>query len=104
MADPNGEPQWQAPMSDRVASKIGMPGKVNVLVSVDEAEMIDFPSVLKDMVAAGLQIENEMALIGTVAGSVDSPKGLGRLRKVKGVSHVERCRPIQLAPPHADVQ
>ena len=81
-----------------------MAGKLEVLVSVEDADMGDFPGVLRDMVAAGLHVENEMALIGTVSGSVDGPQTLGRLRRVKGVSHVERCRRIQIAPPHADVQ
>ncbi len=81
-----------------------MTSKLTVVVSVDEARLKDFPSVLRDMVAAGLHVENKMEMVGTVSGSVDDPHTLSRLRRVKGVAHVERCRQIQIAPPGAEVQ
>jgi hypothetical protein len=81
-----------------------MTGKLSVVVSVDEARLKDFPSVLQDMVEAGLHVENQMAMVGTVSGSIDDPRALSKLRRVKGVAHVERCRHFQIAPPNADVQ
>ncbi|WP_027132433.1 hypothetical protein [Geminicoccus roseus] len=81
-----------------------MTGKLSVVVSVDEARLKDFPAVLRDMVEAGLHVENQMAMVGTVSGSIDDARTLNRLRRVKGVAHVERCRHFQIAPPNADVQ
>jgi len=81
-----------------------MSDRLNVVVSVDEARLKDFADVLQEMAEAGLHIENEMAVLGTVSGSVDDPRGLSRLRRVKGVAHVERCRQFQIAPPNAEIQ
>ena len=81
-----------------------MSGKLSVVVSVDETPMEDFPSVLQAMIKAGLHVENEMAMVGTVSGSVDDKTTLSRLRGIKGVAHVEKCRQYQIAPPNTDVQ
>lgn len=81
-----------------------MTGRVSVVVSVEEARMKDFASVLQAMIKAGLKVENEMAMVGTVSGSVEDPDALNKLRRIKGVSHVERCRYFQVAPPNSDVQ
>jgi hypothetical protein len=79
-------------------------GKLSVVVSVDEARMDDFPNVLQAMIKAGLHVENEMARVGTVSGSVDDTSILSKLRGIKGVAHVEKCRHYQIAPPNTEVQ
>jgi hypothetical protein len=81
-----------------------MTGKLSVVVSVDEARLKDFSNVLQEMADAGLHIENQMAIVGTVSGSVDDPRVLSRLRRVRGVAHVERCRQFQIPPPGAEIQ
>ena len=78
--------------------------RLSVVVSVDEARLDDFPRVLQAMVKAGLHIENEMAIVGTVSGSVDDSQALSKLRGVEGVAHVEKCRNYQIAPPNSEVQ
>ncbi|HEX2528845.1 MAG TPA: hypothetical protein VHL31_21450 [Geminicoccus sp.] len=79
-------------------------GKLSVVVSVDEAKLDDFPRVLQAMVKAGLHVENQMSMVGTVSGSVDDPQALSKLRGIEGVAHVEKCRTYQLAPPNTEVQ
>jgi hypothetical protein len=79
-------------------------GKLSVVVSVEEAKLEDFPRVLQAMVKAGLHIENEMAMVGTVSGSVEDSQALSKIRGIEGVAHVEKCRNYQIAPPNSEVQ
>ncbi len=92
------------PYTGGYLSGLRMSDRLNVVVSVDEARLKDFADVLQEMAEVGLHIENEMAMLGTVSGSVDDPQVLSRLRRVKGVAHVERCRQFQIAPPNAEIQ
>jgi hypothetical protein len=77
--------------------------EIDVIVSVDEGRLHDFAKIVKAMRAAGLKVDEEMAAVGVVAGSVES-KALPKLRQVKGVAQVEQSRSYNLAPPHSDVQ
>ena len=42
--------------------------------------------------------------IGVLTGSIDSAEKVELLRRVKGVSHVEESRQIQIAPPDSPTQ
>ncbi|MEK0083934.1 hypothetical protein [Benzoatithermus flavus] len=80
-----------------------MADKVSVVVSVEEGRLKDFPRMVQAMRRAGLQVESEMAAIGTVAGSL-SEQALPRLQAIEGVAHVERTRSFHVPPPHSKVQ
>jgi hypothetical protein len=77
-------------------------GKLSVVILVDETS--DFANVLQAMINAGLHVENQMAVVGTVSGSVDDPNALNKLRRIDGVSHVEKCRHYQIAPPNTEIR
>jgi hypothetical protein len=77
--------------------------QIEVIVSVEEGRLDDFSKIVKAMRGAGLRVEEEMAAVGVVAGSVES-KALPKLRRVDGVAQVEQSRSYDLAPPHSDVQ
>jgi hypothetical protein len=77
--------------------------EIDVIVSVDEGRLNDFSKIVKAMRSAGLKVDEEMAAVGVVAGSVES-KALPKLRQVDGVVQVEQSRSYNLAPPHSDVQ
>jgi hypothetical protein len=77
--------------------------QIEVIVSVEESRLDDFSRIVKAMRGAGLKVEEEMAAVGVVAGSVES-RALPKLRQVDGVAHVERSRSYNLAPPDSDVQ
>jgi hypothetical protein len=77
--------------------------EIDVIVSVDEGRLHEFPKIVKAMRGAGLKVGEEMAAVGVVAGSVESD-ALPKLRQVDGVAQVERSRSYNLAPPDSDVQ
>ena len=76
---------------------------IDVIVSVDESRLSEFPKIVQAMRGAGLKVEEEMAAVGVVAGSVESD-ALPKLRQVDGVAQVERSRSYNVAPPDSDVQ
>jgi hypothetical protein len=80
-----------------------MAGTVNVVVSVDENRLGDFPRLVDAMRRAGLQVKREMAAIGTVAGSANQ-NALPRLEAIEGVAQVELARGYRLPPPQRKVQ
>jgi hypothetical protein len=80
-----------------------MADTVNVVVSVDEGRLGEFPRMVRALRRAGLHVEREMASLGTVAGSA-SEQALPKLEAVEGVAHVERARTFQLPPPQDGVQ
>jgi hypothetical protein len=77
--------------------------KIDVIVSVDDGRLNEFSKIVKAMRSAGLKVDEEMAAVGVVAGSVES-NALPKLRQVDGVAQVEQSRSYNLAPPHSDVQ
>jgi hypothetical protein len=77
--------------------------EIDVIVSVDESRLHEFPKIVKAMRGAGLKVGEEMAAVGVVAGSVESG-ALPKLRQVDGVAQVERSRSYNVAPPDSDVQ
>jgi len=77
--------------------------KVNLTVSVDDAHLDRFSEVVERVKKAGLKVDQKMANLGMVTGSIDSEK-VGLLRKVKGVAEIEEQRDIQIAPPESPVQ
>ena len=81
----------------------GAMAEIDVIVSVEEDRLNDFSKIVKAMRGAGLKVEEEMAAVGVVAGSVES-RALPKLRQVDGVAQVEQSRSYDLAPPHNDVQ
>ena len=81
----------------------GAMAEIDVIVSVEEDRLNDFSKIVKAMRGAGLKVEEEMAAVGVVAGSVES-RALPKLWQVDGVAQVEQSRSYDLAPPHNDVQ
>ena len=77
--------------------------QVNVSVSVADGSMDRFSEVVRRLKDAGLDIEQELGEIGVVTGSID-PEKTEALREIEGVSHVERFREFQIAPPDSDIQ
>ncbi len=75
--------------------------KVNVSVADDHLSR--FADVVARCRKAGLKVEHEMKSIGVISGSIDD-EALNKLRRVKGVSHIESESSFQLAPPNSDVQ
>ena len=59
--------------------------------------------VAEQLRAAGMTVERVLGAVGIVTGSVDSERRAS-LAAVPGVVAVEPDRPIQLAPPDAEVQ
>jgi hypothetical protein len=76
---------------------------VNVSVSVADGSMDRFSEVVRRLKDAGLDVEQELGEIGVVTGSID-PEKTEALREIEGVSHVERFREFQIAPPDSDIQ
>ncbi len=77
--------------------------RVNVVVSVDDDHVDATNEVAERLRATGMQVEETMDALGTVAGSVDSSL-VGRLASVEGVSEIEEERVYQLPDPDADLQ
>ena len=74
-----------------------------IIVSVDDAHLEDLPRVVESLQAAGMQVTDTMAALGTVAGA--APASLRQaLERVEGVAAVEVSRGVRIAPPDADVQ
>lgn len=81
----------------------GRMAEANVSVSVADASIDRFSEVVRRLEAAGLNIDQELKEIGVVTGSID-PEKAESLREIEGVSHVERSRDFQIAPPDSDIQ
>jgi hypothetical protein len=63
----------------------------------------DAEPVAEQLRAAGMTVEQVLGAVGIVIGSIDSER-LGLLAAVPGVVAVELDRPVQLAPPDAEIQ
>jgi hypothetical protein len=77
--------------------------KVTVNVLIADDKMDKFAEVTRACRQAGLQIEQQMPLTGTVTGSIESDK-LDNLKKIDGVSEVEVSRDIRIPPPDSEIQ
>jgi hypothetical protein len=74
---------------------------VNVLIADDK--MDKFAEVIHACRQAGLRIEQQMPLTGTVIGAIETDK-LDNLKKVDGVSEVEVSRRISIPPSDSEIQ
>ncbi len=83
--------------------KVARVSRVNFLISVDDEHLDRFSEVVKSVEDAGVNVERQMEDIGVLTGSID-PEMVELLRNVEGVSHVERSREFQIAPPDSEVQ
>lgn len=77
--------------------------RADIVVSVDEDHLADVGAVAERLQRAGLTVDETLADIGVITGSVD-PARTAELEAVEGVAHVERSREFQLPPPDSDVQ
>jgi hypothetical protein len=59
--------------------------------------------VAEQLRAAGMTVEQVLAAVGIITGSVDAERRAS-LAAVVGVVAVELDRPVQLAPPEAEIQ
>ncbi|EWY37922.1 hypothetical protein N825_16090 [Skermanella stibiiresistens SB22] len=74
---------------------------VNVLIADDKMDKFD--EVIRACRRAGLQVEQEMPLTGTVTGLIESDV-FDSLREIEGVSAVEVSRHIRTPPPIDQIQ
>ena len=77
--------------------------KVKVTISIGDAHLEQIDQVVDQLKAKGLDVEQTMATLGIVTGSVDSDK-LSALSKVAGVDSVQKEKTVNLPPPGSDVQ
>lgn len=77
--------------------------RISLSVSVADEHMDRFSEVVGDIEDAGMRVEQKLEEIGVLTGSIDSEK-VESLRRVEGVSHVERSRRFRIAPPDSDLQ
>ena len=75
--------------------------KITVLVDDDHVAQLD--GVAKQLSAAGMKVEQVLADIGLITGSVASERRAA-LEVVPGVAGVEGEQTFQLPPPDAEVQ
>jgi hypothetical protein len=73
---------------------------VEVVVAVASEQ---FAAVVQDLRTAGLDVRDELSVLGTVTGRAD-PRVLPVLRRLPGVVAVEVSRDIHLPPPASDLQ
>jgi len=78
--------------------------KMDLLVSVEDKYIDRLSEVVKSCADAGMNVEQTLENLGVLTGSVDSAEKVELLRRVKGVSHVEESRQIQIAPPDSPTQ
>jgi hypothetical protein len=76
---------------------------MNVNIVVADEYMGRFSQVLQRSKKVGLHVKDQMKEMGLIIGSIDSSK-LDELKRVKGISAVEKDREINLAPPDSDIQ
>jgi uncharacterized protein involved in exopolysaccharide biosynthesis len=74
----------------------------HVNVSVADDYLDRFAMVVQQCKKAGLKVEQQLAQIGIVSGSIDA-KQLADLNQVEGVAAVERSRTYQIAPPDSEI-
>ncbi len=70
----------------------------SLIVTVSKGRPVS--EVVRDLKAAGLQVEGVLDAIGVVTGSAQ-PKSIVKLRKVRGVADVSRDSKIDIGPPDA---
>jgi hypothetical protein len=75
-------------------------GTVRVVVAVDPDRYAGVVAALRD---AGLHVDEEWPLTGTLAGRTD-PGRVPALREVDGVLGVEAPRTFRIAPPGSPIQ
>ena len=78
-----------------------MPEKVNIIISTEESA--DLKDVAARLRQAGMDVTGVMETVGTISGSI-RPDALSSLVAVRGVTHVERERAIQIPPPDSGIQ
>jgi hypothetical protein len=76
----------------------------HVSVSIDDAHLGSLTSVVRELQARGLHVEQVLDVLGVVTGSVDDEASRLALRAVPGVASVDGSLRYQLPPPQADVQ
>jgi hypothetical protein len=77
-------------------------GIEHVNVSIADDYLDRFSTVVHQCKKAGLKIEQQLAQVGIVSGSINSAK-LADLKQVEGVAAVERSRTYQIAPPNSEI-
>jgi hypothetical protein len=77
--------------------------KVPVSVSISGDQLGRFPEVVEQARAVGLEVSQEMDLIGVVSGSIEEDQ-MADLRGVPGVAAVEPDRQFEIAPPDSAIQ
>ncbi len=74
-----------------------------VNITVQDAYLDKFESVVKRCVSAGLKLELALPSLGVITGVIDSDH-VADLEKISGVQAVETSQTYHLPPPESDVQ
>jgi hypothetical protein len=77
--------------------------RISVSLSVSDDRIDQFPEVVDRAREAGLDVWQELDLIGVVSGSIDEER-LEELRRIPGVAAVEPEREFQIPPPDSEIQ
>jgi hypothetical protein len=77
--------------------------RVSVSLSVSDDRIDQFPDVVDRARAAGLDVWQELDLIGVVSGTIEEER-LEELRRIPGVAAVEPEREFQIPPPDSEIQ
>jgi hypothetical protein len=89
----------KAPRGARTAKSTEGPAtRVVITLSGDRAAH----EVTADLRSAGLHVDHVLDVIGSVTGS-SHPKGIARLRRVRGVADVSPDHPVDIGPPGAPI-
>lgn len=75
----------------------------DVTVTVADSHAGDVDEVAERLRDAGMQVDQVLATLGVITGSVDSAQ-ISVLEALPGVAAIEPQTGFQIAPPDADVQ
>ena len=78
--------------------------KVEVIVTIGQDRMENLKQITSELQSRGLQITNEpLESIGMISGMAESTS-IEQLKRVNGVTAVEKVGTVQIPPPDSDVQ
>jgi hypothetical protein len=78
--------------------------KVEVIITVTEDRKANLKQIASELQSFGLEITAEpLESLGMISGKA-AEKNLDQLKKVNGVTAIEKAGTVQIAPPESDIQ
>jgi hypothetical protein len=78
--------------------------KVEVIITVAEDRKANLKQIASELQSFGLEITAEpLESLGMISGKA-AEKNLDQLKKVNGVTAIEKAGTVQIAPPESDIQ